>query len=236
VLQVPSAGLIQVLPPSNFTQNRNKIQFSLARLSSVIPQDLVQDISVQAVLERETPSKIPNLLPGPFLKTIRPLLDQEFSDEDVPAQPRDPVCEFPDRPWVKMLILCWDLLEDVVDERSVDLSDLGIVCSPCVDGEAVFTSEEVFEKGHVRCLWRDVDHALESDILIQPDRPAETILDRRRLTEEGSMRSRPASTNPVIDGKLVLEEMDTRFVDRVSGIALVLFSSIHGAPLPVPHA
>ena len=145
-------GLIQVLPPSNFTQNRNKIQFPLARLSSVIPQNLVQNISVQAVLERETPSKIPNLLLGPSLKTIRPLLNQEFGDEDVPAQPRDPVCEFPDRPRVKMSVLFWDFLDDVVDERSVDFSDLGIVCSPRVDGETVFASKEVFEKGHVWCL------------------------------------------------------------------------------------
>lgn len=171
-------GLIQVLLPSDFTQNRNEIQFPLlARLSSVFPQDLVQDISVQAVLGRETPSKIPDLLLGPSLETIRPLLDQEFGDEDVPAQPRDPVCEFPGRPRVKISVLFWDLLEDVVDERLVDFSDLGIVCSPSVDSETVFASEEVFEKGHVWCLWRDVDHALESDILIQPDRPAETILE-----------------------------------------------------------
>ena len=65
-----------------------------------------------------------------------------------------------------MLVLFWDFLEDVVNERSVDFSDLGVVCSPCIDGETVLASEEIFEKGHVWCLWRDVDHVLESDNLI----------------------------------------------------------------------
>ena len=65
-----------------------------------------------------------------------------------------------------MLVLFRDFLEDMVDERLVDLSDLEVACSPCVDGKTVFASEETFEKGHVWCLWRDVDHALESDIFI----------------------------------------------------------------------
>lgn len=97
---------------------------------------------------------------------IHPLLNQEFRDENVLAQPRDPVHESPDWPWVKALVLLWDFFENMVDERLIDLSDLGVVCSPCVNGETVFAGEEIFEKGHIWCLGRDIYHALEPDIFI----------------------------------------------------------------------
>ena len=97
---------------------------------------------------------------------VCPFLDQEFGDKDIPAQPRDSVREFPDRPWVEMSVLFWDFLEDVVDERLVDFSDVGVVRAPCIDGEAVLASEKFFEESHVRCLRRDVYHALKPDIFI----------------------------------------------------------------------
>jgi len=43
-------------------------------------------------------------------------------------------------------------------------------------------------------------------------------------------------TNPIVDGKLILEEMNASMVDRVSSITIVLLSGIHRAPLSVPHA
>lgn len=100
---------------------------------------------MQAVLEREAPSESLDLFLGQLLETIRPLLNQEFGHEDVPAQPRDPVREFPDRRWVEMPVLLWDFFDNVVNERLVDIPDAGVVCSPCIDGKTVFASEEVFK-------------------------------------------------------------------------------------------
>jgi hypothetical protein len=57
-------------------------------------------------------------------------------------------------------------LDDVIVEGLVDFSDIVVVCTPRVDGKAVFAGEEVFEEDHVWCFWRDIDHALESDILV----------------------------------------------------------------------
>lgn len=79
-------------------------------------------------------------------------------------------------------MLFWDFFYNVVDEGLEDPFDMGVVCVPCVDGEPVLASEEVFEEGPVWCLWRDVDRALEPNILVYPDRlPAETVLDKREV-------------------------------------------------------
>jgi len=42
-------------------------------------------------------------------------------------------------------------------------------------------------------------------------------------------------TNPVVDDKLILEKMDTRFVDLFSSVTIVLFSSVDWAPFSIPH-
>lgn len=122
----------------------------------------------------------------------------------------------------------------MIDEGLVNLFDVGVVCAPCVDSETVFASEEVFEKDPVWRLRRDVDHALESDILVQPDRPAETVLDTRELARKEGEHPE-GGTNPIVDSELVLEDMDTRLVDLFGSITLIFVSSIHGAPLSVPH-
>ena len=97
---------------------------------------------------------------------ISPLLKEEFCDEDVPAQPSDSVRELPGRPWVELSVLLWDFLSDVINERLVDLFDVAVICTPRIDGEAVFASEEIIEEDPVWCLWGGVNHALESDILV----------------------------------------------------------------------
>lgn len=78
----------------------------------------------------------------------------------------------------------WNLLDDVVDERLVDLSNMRVVRAPRVDSKAVFASEEVFEEGPVWRFWRDIHHSLETDILVQPNRPTEAILIRRGSAKE----------------------------------------------------
>ena len=168
----PSIKLSQVLRyllfPGHPTppQRSPKIRRPLVRLGSVFLQGLVQKIPVQAILGRETPSESLDILFCQILEVIHPFLNEELGDEDVPTQPRDPVRQPPDRPWVEFLVLLWDFFDDVVDEGLVDLFDMGVVCTPWVDGKTVFASEEVLEQGPVRCLWRYVDHTLESDILV----------------------------------------------------------------------
>ena len=59
-----------------------------------------------------------------------------------------------------------DFLLDEVDERLVDVPHGRVVRAPRVDGETVLLGEEVLEERHVRCVQRDVDHALEADVLV----------------------------------------------------------------------
>jgi hypothetical protein len=73
----------------------------------------------------------------------------------------------------------------VVAEGLVELPGVVVGCGPRVDGETVFVSEEAFEEGPVWGFWRDVNYPVETDIFVQPDRPAETILNRRESAKEG---------------------------------------------------
>ena len=159
----------------------------LRRLSdqrSIVRENLIEAIPVQTILKRKALRDRINLLYRLALKVFCPLAHEELGDEDVPRQPADAICQLPHRRRVQVLVFGLDLLFDQVDERLVDVSHRAVVCAPRVDGESVLLGEEVFEERHVCCLLRDVHHALEADVLVQPDRPAQTVLDRNITSEE----------------------------------------------------
>lgn len=60
----------------------------------------------------------------------------------------------------------------MVNERLVDVSDFGVIGAPRIDRETVFLGEKFLEELHVLGLETDIRHALEPNILVQPDRPA----------------------------------------------------------------
>lgn len=112
------------------------------------------------------------------------------------------------------------------------------VRAPRVHRKTVFLGQKVLEEGDVLGLLRDVDHALETNVFVQPDRPAQAVLHAltsgctlavmaRRAGEEGG-------TCLVVDGKLVFEDLVAPFVDGVGGVAIVLLARIDGAPFAIP--
>lgn len=101
-----------------------------------------------------------------------PFLDEELADENVPRKAGDAVAELPYWGRIDGAELVRDFLNDVIEERLVDVADGGVICTPCIDGEAVLLGEVFFKEGHVGCVGRDVDHPLEANVLIRPDRPA----------------------------------------------------------------
>jgi hypothetical protein len=103
---------------------------------------------------------------------VRPLLHEELADQDVPRDARDALVDLPHGARVQVAVLRVDLGRDVRLERRVDVAHGGVVRAPRVDREAVLLGEERREALHVGRGRRDVDHALEADVFVQPDGPA----------------------------------------------------------------
>lgn len=182
----------------------------------VLHQDLVQPLPLLTLVVPEARSdavQLVLLLPN---EVIRPLLHEKLCDKDVPCEPADPCIELPDGEGVELLELGWDLLHDVVYQRLVDVSDGRIVRAPGINGETVFLGEEILEERHVRRLLGYVDHPLISDVLVQPDSPAETVL--------------------VVDIKLIFKDLVAHGVDGIRRIPIVLSPRIDRAPFAIPHA
>ena len=189
--------------------------------------------AVQAVLEREALRDRVDLglaLPD---EVVRPLLHHELRDEDVARETGDTALELPDGVRVQVLVLLRDLVLDVLHERVVELVDGAVVGAPGVDGEALLLGEEVLEEGHVLGFGVDVDHALETDILVEPDRPAQSVLQKSRsVCDRGSKREN--RTDCIVELQLILEDLVAMGVDLVSQLSLVLLSGVNRAPFSVP--
>ena len=137
-------------------------------LFSMLSEDSIQSIPKLTVLKRET---LRNLLQlGKILsqEMICPLLHQKFGNKHGPAQPTRPLLQRPDR-GIELEVLFANILSDVFGYGCVNLLDLGVVLSPRVDCEPMLSSEKVSKELHVRRRAGDVDHSLETDILVQPD-------------------------------------------------------------------
>ena len=145
---------------------------------SIGTEDSVELFTLNAVLVLEGGSDVLDLLVGLADKVVSPLLDKEFAEKDVARNTGDALGELPDRGRVECAVLLGDLLDDMVEEGLVDVTDVGVICTPGIDSETVLLGEEVLEESHVGSVKVDVDHSLEANILVQPDRPAETILCR----------------------------------------------------------
>ena len=143
---------------------------------SVIRQNLVKTIPVQAVFEREALRNRINLRLALTDEVFRPLANEELGDQDVAREASNAVRKFPDGRGIEALVFWLDLALNEVDERLVRRADVRFVCAPRIDCQPVLLRQEVAEQGHVRCLARDVDHALEADVFVQPDGPAESVL------------------------------------------------------------
>ena len=120
---------------------------------------------------------------------FRPLLHKILGHENAARQPTDPVWHLPDRGGVECLVFRRDFSCDVVDQGLVDVPDPGGVRAPCVHGKTVFPGEEVLEERDVLGLLRDVDHALEPDVFVQPDGPTQAVLRTSSVSDWPTRRS-----------------------------------------------
>ena len=131
---------------------------------------------MQAVCKREALRDLVDLRLALAPEVLSPLLHQELRHKDVAREPPNAVRQLPHGRGVQRLVLGADFIPDELGERFVDVADLRVVGAPRVDREPVLLREEVLEERHVRRLARDVHHALEADVFVQPDRPTETVL------------------------------------------------------------
>jgi hypothetical protein len=150
----------------------------------VVRENLVQAVTKGAVLECKAPCERIELLLGLAPEVLRVLLQEELGHEETPRETVDAVVELPHRVGVHELVLGLDLLLDVVVQGLVDVPDAGVVGAPGVDGHPMLLLEEVLEEGHVGRVELEVNHALEADVLVQPDRPAEAILNEGSVSYE----------------------------------------------------
>jgi hypothetical protein len=138
-------------------------------------ENLIQAIPMQAVLKLEALRDLVQLGLALPAEMFRPLLHKILGHENVARQPTDPVRHLPECR-VERLVFRRDFLSDVVDQGLVDVLDPGGVRAPSVHGKTVFLGEKVLEERDVLGLLRDVDHALETDVFVQPDRPTQAVL------------------------------------------------------------
>ena len=148
----------------------------LSRRLGIGTEDSVKFFTLDAVLVSEGRSDGLELLVGLADEVVSPLLDEEFAEEDVARDTSDTLRELPNGGGVEDAVLLGDLLDDMVEEGLVDVTDVGVIGSPSIYSETVLLGKEILEEGHVRSVEVNVDHSLEANVLVQPDRPAETIL------------------------------------------------------------
>lgn len=182
----------------------------------VLSQNVIQPLPLQTPFECKALRDILYFRPVLALEMVRPLLHQKLGHQDTPRQPSNAVTQLPHRGGVELLVFLRGLLENMVDERLVDVLHGARVCAPCVDGETVFLREELLEELHVGGLGVKEHHALEPDVLVQPNRPAQTIL--------------------VVDLELVGQDFIARLVDGVCGLSVVLLPGVHWSKLAIPDA
>lgn len=124
---------------------------------------------MQAVLKLEALRDLVQLDLALPAEMFRPLFHKIFGDQDVARQPTDTAWHLPDGRRVELLVFRWDFLCDVVDQGLVDVLDRGGVRAPCVHRKTVLLGEEFFEQRDVLGFLRDVDHALETNVFVEPD-------------------------------------------------------------------
>lgn len=110
---------------------------------------------------------------------VSPLLDQELGNQDVTGEAGDAITELPNGCGVQAAVFLRDLLDDKVGEGLISVADGLVVSAPGIDGKAVLLGKEVLEECHIRRIEGRMHHALETNILVEPDRPAEAILETR---------------------------------------------------------
>lgn len=143
---------------------------------SVLREDPVQPIPVQAMFELEALCNGVELLFRLTLEVIAPLLHEELRHQDVTGQTPDAIREFPDGSWIQLAVFFGNLFVDEFQQGLVCRAHVCIVGAPGVRSKSVLFGEEVLEEGDIRRLARDKDHALEADIFVEPDRPAQAVL------------------------------------------------------------
>lgn len=147
---------------------------------------------------------------------IGPLLHQKLGNEDVTCQAANTLSEFPNGSRVEVAVLLGDFFKDEINKGLVGGANIFVIGTPGIDSEMVFLSEEVLEKDHVGRIEGCVDHSLEADVLVQPDRPAQAILS--------------------VYIKLILEDLVADLVDSIGLFPIILLASVDWTPLAVPDA
>lgn len=153
------------------------VMLSLGIELSVLGQDFIQPIALQAIFELEALCKLVEFLFRLSSEIIRPLEDENLAHHDRPSHPRHALVDGPNGIWVQFqVLLIVHIVYHQIDERIEDAFNGCVVSAPAVKCKSVFLGKEWLEEFHVRRVSGDVDHALEPDVLVKPDRPTQTVL------------------------------------------------------------
>lgn len=182
----------------------------------VLLEDSVQAITLGAILKLEASGELVELLLIESAEVLGPLADHVLCEHDVAVETANAVAKRPDGCWVESAVR-WvgDGVDDKLLEHILRVLDALGVCTPRVDGELILLEEEGFEALHVGRVETNVDHSLETDILIQPDAPADLLL--------------------VVDVELILEEQVSALVDLIRLLAIILPARVHRSEFAVPN-
>ena len=74
------------------------------------------------------------------------------------------------------------VLLDKVNQRRIDMLYVCVIAAPAIDGKLVLCRKVVLQEEDVWCIPSNVHHALEANVFVKPDRPAQAILSRIRVS------------------------------------------------------
>src|SRR5665647_3727424 len=135
------------------------------------PQEVSEFLAWHALLEREGTGEFGRFERPNTLEAPGEVVDQRFSEQDVPDEKIDPRLRAPGEG-----IEIWKLRAEEILDGVKDLPSPLLASSPGVGAEPSLLSQGGCDALQVRAVARRVDQALQTDVLIGPQAPARPVL------------------------------------------------------------